>query len=555
VNHVNRGRPEPRPLRSSGATAENREFVRLAARLPDAAPDDLLVERVWRRLQTPDPGPSEVWRWLAASTLALMLIVGGGWWLSAASTRAEVLLTEGGVFVTTSGASWVPARRGDPLAAGTLLRSDASGRTVLRVPGVAALILDKDADLSLERLGRSIELRLVSGSVTLRVTKRTHGHPFVVRAGDFTVTVVGTLFSVKQAPSGRVEVGVNEGAVDVARRGDRWRVEAGHSWNSDVPGEQTRSDIAQSRLAVLAAAITAPPSPDLTELMDELVRSEAPPPVPSLVEASGPALAQPPSVVVIDQPASHERVDRVVPRHTNSAAPALARADPIPPITPGDPAVLGLAPQPTLPTAPARRPPPAPAVAAPPARNYYAEALNLARHGEHQMAAAILERALAAGEGPRDLELYQLALLRQRHLNDPQGALDALQGYRSQFPRGALRQEVDLSVVQVDVALGRAEAALSESARFLAAHPQSERADEVRILRGDLLRQRGDFAAAAGEYRSVSGGAALEDALFYWAYCRLQLGDGSSAVKALQDYLGRFPAGRHAAAVREALSQ
>jgi hypothetical protein len=53
----------------------------------------------------------------------------------------------------------------------------------------------------------------------------------------------------------------------------------------------------------------------------------------------------------------------------------------------------------------------------------------------------------------------------------------------------------------------------------------------------------------------VSGGPALDDALYYWAYCRRQLGDTAGAGKALHDYLNRFPAGRHVDAAREALER
>jgi ferric-dicitrate binding protein FerR (iron transport regulator)/TolA-binding protein len=561
MKRVNRARPEPRPSRLNGATVEEREFARLTAHLPDAAPDDLLVERVWRRLRMPDPGPSHVGRWLAASAMMLVLIATAGWWwIAAAQTRAQVLVTAGGVFLTSNGATWVPARHGDSLSVGALLRSDTAGRGVAVLPGVAALLLGPDADLSFDRLGRATEFGLGGGSVTFRVTKRPHDRPFVVHAGDYAVTVVGTLFSVSEASNGRVEVSVSEGVVEVSGKGDRWRVEAGHSWNSERQAEQGPGGIAATKRALLTAALDASPTASLTDLLQAVAGPAAPPPSAASVMAApetvaGPASAKPAGASELPEvrgfpPQPHVRAERA-PHHPPPAL--LARIDPTPHASTFEPPVVVLAPA-NLPPNPA--PSPAPPTAVVPApRDYYVESLNLARQGDHQKAAAVLEQALAAGSGPRDLELYQLAVLRQRYLGDPQGALDALQGYRTQFPHGALRQEVDLSLVEVNVALGHTEAALTESARFLAQHPQSERADEVRVLRGDLLRQRGDFLQAAGEYRAVSGGAALDDALYYWAYCRQQLGDGASAARALRDYVSRFPEGRHASAAREALGQ
>jgi ferric-dicitrate binding protein FerR (iron transport regulator)/TolA-binding protein len=518
---------------------EERDFVRLAARLPDATPDDLSLERVWRRLQMPDPGPARLWNWkvwTSAVALSLAVLGSAAWRLAAAQAPpAELLLSEGGVFLLARGGSWVPARGGDSLRAGTLLRSDTAGRMVVREPGVAALLLGGASDLAVERFGRSTVLRLVGGSVTLRVTKRPREHPFVVNVGEFAVTVVGTTFAVAREPSGDVDVSVSEGVVEVAGWGQHWRVEAGHRWSSKNPGEQGAASIPEPRRAMLAAALVEPPSRELPALLEAMTTAELASSMPPDTGGRESAVLQAPPNVVSPERAmgSAGRVDRAT---VNRLPSALVRVDPTPP-----PAIL----------------PPAPAPVAPPAptRDLYAEALNLARHGEQRKAAAILEQALAASEGPRDRELYQLALLRLRHLDDPQGALSALRRYRIQFPNGALRQEVDLSLVQVQVALGHADDALAESARFLSAYPQSERTDEMHALRGDLSRDHGDFAAAAREYQSVGGGPALDDALYYLAYCRRQLGDQSAAARALRDYVGRLPNGRHIDSARELLGQ
>jgi TolA-binding protein len=553
VKRIGRARPQPRPLRFTATSRDERAVANLVTELPDATPDDLSVERVWRRLQSPDPGPSRAWRWATASVLATALAVCAGLlWLETAKPKADILLAEGGLFSSASAASWAPARRGDPLAAGASVRSDRSGRGVLRVPGVAALILDTDADLALVRLGRSTVLRLERGAVTARVIKRSRGERFVLLAGDYTVTVVGTLFSVTNASDGRVAVSVNEGVVEVEGRGNLWRIEAGHRWSSDSSEVVVGSEISEARAALLAAAMSAPRSPELAGLFSAMVRADCvPTPVPPVApDAPIPAEIPPAEAIVppvaaagLSQATSVRRRHGVASSPLLAAAEATTRRDERPeaprPLTMNQPAI---APAPS-PSTPVRE------------RDYYAEALNLARHGEHSKAASVLTQALAAGRGPRDLELYQLALLKQRHLSDPQGALDSLQGYRKEFPGGALRQEVDLSIVESEVALGRSEAALAESARFLAQHPQSERADEVRVLRGDLLRQAGACEKAAAEYRAVSGGPALDDALYYWAYCQRQLGDSASAAAALRDYLVRFPAGRHLDAAREALGR
>jgi ferric-dicitrate binding protein FerR (iron transport regulator)/TolA-binding protein len=516
VKPVNRARPRPLPLRSSGTTREERAIAELVTRLPDAVPDELQVARVWRRLQSPEPGPSQAWRWAAVSAMALTLIVGGGrLWLalSLSPSHAEALAIEGGVFTGGVGTSWAPLRRGDPIPSGALLRSDGSGQSLVRIPDVAALVLGPDADLGLDRLGRNTLLRLERGSVTARVAKRPRGSVFAVQASDFIVTVVGTVFSVTDGLDGQVAVSVNEGVVEVTGHGARWRVETGQRWSSNSPDERTPSDLPANLGALLNRALDVHASPELPALFRDLVHEQV-----ALLSPHPPA----PTVTAVPAPT-------VTPTPTHRPRPA------------------GVVPS----AAEGPHSPPAPNVTAPP--DFYAEALDLERHGNHREAANVLAQAIAAGKGPRDLELYQLALLRQRHLGDPQGALDSLTAYRQQFPGGALRQEVSLSIVEAEVALGQEEAALAESGQFLSRYPANERADELRLLRGDLLRQHGAYAKADAEYRSVTGGEALDDALYYHAYCLRELGEGTRAIAALRDYLARFPAGRHAAPARQAL--
>jgi ferric-dicitrate binding protein FerR (iron transport regulator)/tetratricopeptide (TPR) repeat protein len=547
--------PEPRRSRITSSSPDERELASLAARLPDAAPDDVMVERIWRRLEDPEfgkriePWPLALWRGVALSTIALAVIASASvFWLRSKSPRAEVLLAQGGVFQSAKGADWVPARSGDPLSGGTSLRSDTSGQSVVRLPGVAALLLGTQADLTLEQLDGSTVLVLQRGDLTARVTRRPRDRAFSVRAGDFVVTVVGTLFSVTKA-DGIVSVTVTEGVVEVSGRGNRWWLEAGQRWSSDSPEARAAEALPPIQSALLLAALGTPPSPEVPELFRALVRSErateesaTPQPTIRAADSVPESSAHPPEIVTQAPRPQRERTANRGSRSPTSAL-RLARIDPAPQSVSVVPMVL------------APGPPPAPSAASVPVRDDYAEALLLSRQGEHAKAAALLEKALATEGGPHDLELYHLALLRQRHLNDAQGALDALMGYRRQYPNGTLRQEVDLSIIEVDRTLGRTEAALSESARFLAAHPQSERADEMRVLRGDLLRQRGDCAGASVEYRSVTARTALDDALYYWAYCQRRLGDSASAAAALRDYLARFPAGHHTEAARSALGQ
>jgi hypothetical protein len=86
-----------------------------------------------------------------------------------------------------------------------------------------------------------------------------------------------------------------------------------------------------------------------------------------------------------------------------------------------------------------------------------------------------------------ELAAYELGRAR-RDRGDLAGALAAFRDCRRRFPRGPLRPEVDLSIVELLPRLGRFQEALDESAAFLAAHPRGERTAELRRLRGNIYR-------------------------------------------------------------------
>lgn len=83
-----------------------------------------------------------------------------------------------------------------------------------------------------DRRGWQIELH--RGEVGCRVAPRGQRPPFVVHAGDTTVTVVGTRFKVARV-DGQARVSVEEGLVRVARGGREVLLHAGESWPSAEP--------------------------------------------------------------------------------------------------------------------------------------------------------------------------------------------------------------------------------------------------------------------------------------------------------------------------------
>ncbi|MCP4602649.1 MAG: tetratricopeptide repeat protein [Proteobacteria bacterium] len=100
------------------------------------------------------------------------------------------------------------------------------------------------ADIGLDRLGLSSDgrirllsartnkthLELLEGTVACSVAPRKNGGEFTVKAGNYSVRVIGTKFSVTRGPHLPFKVSVAEGTVEVQdRSGMLWRVSRGET--------------------------------------------------------------------------------------------------------------------------------------------------------------------------------------------------------------------------------------------------------------------------------------------------------------------------------------
>lgn len=204
------------------------------------------------------------------------------------------------------------------------------------------------------------------------------------------------------------------------------------------------------------------------------------------------------------------------------------------------------APQPTAPPAASASSPPAPPVAA-----AQADCLGLARTGQaHAAERCFSERASGSGLSA-EMALYEVARLRRDVLHDATGALSALREHGQRFPRGSLRNEVELSRVELLAELGRTQEALLESEALLTSESGRERAAELHVLRGNVYhRDLGDPRSAAAEYaRAEAGGGALgAEATRLRGACLEALGDVDGALRAYRQYTG-VPGQPHAAEV------
>jgi transmembrane sensor len=101
------------------------------------------------------------------------------------------------------------------------------------LPDGSRVILSAQTSINVDFNGSKRNLELSAGEAYFKV-KHDRQHPFIVHAGDISVTAVGTAFDVRREPYG-VTVTVEEGTVEIAgdvfaKKGlpTTWRAEAGY---------------------------------------------------------------------------------------------------------------------------------------------------------------------------------------------------------------------------------------------------------------------------------------------------------------------------------------
>jgi hypothetical protein len=262
-----------------------------------------------------------------------------------------------------------------------------------------------------------------------------------------------------------------------------------------------------------------------SELASELV-AETWRPSPALSAQpsdSGGALPAVEATLPRPEPSAEPRGRTRAERSSRRAAPSAAEPSPLPSANPPRPV---LEKGPSAVASAAVEPAPVP------------DCMSLAREGQSRAAeACFVERARGTGLAA-EMALHELARLRRDVLADPNGALRALAEYRTRFPAGSLRRELDVSQLELLLQLGRSDDALKQSDELLSSSSSGERASELRLLRGHILRKQSRFAEAVREYELAErGGTRAADAPYFRAICLESLGKHEEAAAALSKYL------------------
>ncbi|MDX2013348.1 MAG: FecR domain-containing protein [Myxococcaceae bacterium] len=142
--------------------------------------------------------------------------------------------------LTRVAASIEPVAAGETLQSGDVLKTGIAGKAFVHLPDSSHVRVAAATQLALTRAEASdIALTVSRGRIAVRASHEPR-QGFVVHAGDVTVQVVGTIFSVSNEAEG-VEVAVSEGTVRVASGDEKvLEVRAGQRLVVDARSGKTR---------------------------------------------------------------------------------------------------------------------------------------------------------------------------------------------------------------------------------------------------------------------------------------------------------------------------
>jgi hypothetical protein len=137
-------------------------------------------------------------------------------------------------------------------------------------------------------------------------------------------------------------------------------------------------------------------------------------------------------------------------------------------------------------------------------------------------------------------------------------ALETWREYRRLYPQGLYLEEADLGILEARLRLGSGDV-LRAADEFLARHPGSQRAGEVRAIRGALLQGLGRCDEALAAYERALGGTLSArrrvEAEYGTAACLESEHRTADAIAAYRRFLERHPNGRRSGLAREALER
>lgn len=203
-----------------------------------------------------------------------VLVAGGA--LAAAAVIALVVLRGSG---STGAEIPAPSRVVTPIG----------GTSQVTLPGA---LIEAQSDTSVEVLhgpGGAITLIVARGAVECDVEPRADRPPFKVIAGDVTVEVVGTRFTVARAPTPRVDVA--RGKVRVTAPGGQWLVEAGEVWPDPTRTASASVPLPAHRPEAEPAETPAEPEIPIDPVRAAPAPKKAPPVAPAVASAKPPLAA------------------------------------------------------------------------------------------------------------------------------------------------------------------------------------------------------------------------------------------------------------------------
>jgi ferric-dicitrate binding protein FerR (iron transport regulator) len=435
----------------------------------------------------------------------------------------------GSVFVSANQGEERQVQVGDEIESLSSIRTQSASASTVDMGDLGQIQIYSQTKLRINKTDQSLKLYLSQGRFLTDINPNANRTPIKVIAGDWLIKVVGTVFEVSRGPNNLLQVNVSRGEVQIEGPDKHIRLRAGERFSSQATLEVLR-DLSLESSQENRAALTLPSIPPIK------------------------TKRQPHK-----QTASAIKRASIVNNHSRKPVRQKPKKKPSPAVrTPPTKAK----PVPLSPPLAANRPLAMRAISLPDSQLSPSEVKgdilqydNADREVDPQRSMNMFD-AIAEG----DSDYAELAAHRAANIALRQGDDDeALRRYlviRDRFGRGIHAKETATSLVALRIKHCKLHEGRGDLNRFFRENPEFGDSKELAFLSGELHRRTKKYARALKAYTTALGSRHDEDALYFRAWCLLAIDKNSlDARSVLQDYLKKYPHGRHKAEVQRVLQK
>jgi len=432
-------------------------------------------------------------------------------------------------------------QEGDLFKTGSNIKTGPASASTIELPELGKIQIHSNSELNMTKTDQGLNIDLIQGSFLASIIPKQHRPSVSVKAGDWTIRVVGTVFEVLRSTNNVLKVNVSRGKVEIEGPNKKLILKAGEQFSSQAYlDSKTTQALLQPNLEPPQKR-RSPPKP--------MRASQTPQAVSSLAKQHHQATQTTVKKNATVKPPAAKKATRpkLKPTKKYSKARAEKKALPKPVRKAKKPEPVPLAPPLSAKRERAMRAITLPDAQLSPSKipNDILQYKSADKTSDPQKAMTMFDAISESDSEYAELAAHRAAKIALTIGNDD----EALRRYliiRDRFPKGLHTKETAISLIALRLKHCKLHEGRGDLNRFFRENPKYKGSKELAFLSGELHRRTKKYAKALKAYTTALDSRHDEDALYFRAWCMLAIDKKSSEARTvLNDYLKKYPQGRH----------